>query len=110
MVKVLLVEVVTNGGGGFVAVHERHITIDEDQVVIAELVLVLFYVFLDCLQSLATVVSVVTNVTNWQFEAVKHHNFDSLDIELLVVNKQNFLQVQSLCAFKDLHRRVLIEI
>ena len=89
LVEVQIVEELPDKLCGVVAVHERHVTIHENQIVLAESVAILVNVPFDGFESLLAVESVITDIERRHVQAISHNYLDCFNVEDLIINYKN---------------------
>jgi hypothetical protein len=82
------IQVFSNLLGRFIAVHERHVAIHQDEIVLAfsEVLRDVFFNLLDCLLA---VEAVVTNRFHIDPKTILKNDDDRFDVELLIIDDQN---------------------
>ena len=80
------VQILSNLKRWFISIHKWHIAVQKDKIVIAELVIVPFYVFVNNVKGVLAVKSIVTHGRSFDTYFEFQDDFDSFDVELLVID------------------------
>ena len=89
--------------GRLVPIHEWHIAVHKNQVEVAELVLVALNIGNHFLQSFLAVICFFTNFLGINTYRVLEDDVESINVEVLVINNQNFSLIWQLWRVEKLY-------
>ena len=104
--------------GGLAPIHNRHITVHQNQLVVTPQPFVLQNVAFNYFQSLFSVPGYIANLLNVDFAMMLENYFEGIDVELFVIDQKDShwlalsvleirIQVDLVCGV-DLPRRIIL--